>query len=320
MKRYFRIMAAFCGVLSVSAAYSAVPNNDHPATFLGPTLRGGFNSMLTDTSAYAISGEAGIRNLRAGGSVGWNIMQAHALKFSAEFLWQQINYAYFAGNNHDWANQGAVGAAYQYDLGRYVRFHPQLGLNGYYASASSAALGTETGTFINSSGVVQPFTNIQRLAGSHASGISPGFSIQAWQGMRAGIDLNYDNVRYDMRYEPSTTAKGWGGTAHLRQQLGDYIAVGASAAVREPFNHYQAELAWNTLPCYGAWSLKLIGAYTIGKHSLPNTYNVGFTVDYFLDMMRGIPEEDVKADFLAWMAKPAVYMPQVLAIADESVS
>ena len=223
----------------LNSAYAIVPNNDHPTTFLGPTVRGGFSSLITDSSAYSFNAEYGLKNLRGGGTVGWNILDAHRLKISGEYLWQRINYAYFSGNSHNWSNQGAVGGEYQYTMNQ-LRFNPQVGLSAYYANAGSTDQSIVSGTFVNSTGVSTSFTDTQRIAGSNASGISPGLTISPWRGGKAGLDLNYDNVRYDMKYEPTVTAKGWGGTVRASQQLTNNIVLGASAAVRQPFNNYQA--------------------------------------------------------------------------------
>ena len=78
------------------------------------------------------------------------------------------------------------------------------------------------------------------------------------------------------------------------------------------------------VPLLGAWNLGLFASYNDGKHTLPDTYNVGVTVDYFLDQSRddmdlirgGNCKEPVTDKMLAFVATPAVYMPQVLAIPD----
>lgn len=118
MKKAFRL-ALRLGILLLSintAAYASIPNNDDPTTFLGPIVRAGYTSPLTNTTAYSVAGEAGIKNLRIGGTVGWQIMNNQRLKLSAEYLTQNITYPFFSGDTDQWVQQGAIGADYQYNI------------------------------------------------------------------------------------------------------------------------------------------------------------------------------------------------------------
>ncbi len=307
--------------LCIHNAYADIPNNDHPLTFIGPTIRGGVTGLLTDTSGYSFAGEVAANNLRISGSVGWNIFDVHHLKLMADYLGQRMDYSFFNGDGNFSVDQGSAGIDYEFDVSPYSRWNPQFDLNAYYASAPNSPLNTQTGTFVNSTGVTQTYTDVQRLAGSNSTGISPGIFIYPWRGGKLGLALNYDNVRYNMKYQSNVNALGLGGTAQIRQQLPHEISIGAAAAVRQPFNSYQADIAWDTSPCFdGAWEFKVFGIYVAGKQTLPSTYNAGLSIDYFLDKKAGTTlSEQAKQNFLVWMAKPAVYIPQVLTIPDENV-
>src|SRR5579872_2216521 len=139
MKHGWKTLIFLRGVLLCvpSAFATSIPNNDHPTTFLGPTVRGDFNGLLTDTSGYSFMGEAGGRNLRVGASVGVGWMDNQRFKLSGEYLWQEIEYAFFSNNQHSWVDQGALGARYEYDLNPTLRFKPQLNLGAYYADSGS---------------------------------------------------------------------------------------------------------------------------------------------------------------------------------------
>ncbi len=337
MKRLSKLAIAISSTLaSVSiVCASSIPNTDNPTTFLGPTARLGYTSTLNNSTAYSLAGEAGIKNFRVGGTIGFKLAENQLFKISAEYLWQKITYAFFSGDTNQWVNQGAVGAAYQYEFVD-NSYKPQLGISGYFSHAPSKTLNDITGTYVNSQGFVTSFVDSRRIAGSNAAGVSPGISIAPWNGGRVGAEINYDNVRYDTRNAPNEDAKGLGGTLKLNQALTDNIDLGASAAVRQPFNNYAANLDWNHVPFYGDWTLGLFGDYTVGKNTLPNTWNLGLSANYFLDQrcpvmipanLKG--EADLKAEMvsqpindnlLAWTADPAVYMPQVLAIVDERVT
>src|SRR5258708_1514164 len=99
---------AFFGIFSI--AFANIPNTDHPTTFLGPSLRAGYTSTLTNTLAYSLAGEAGIKNFRVSGTAGWKIIENQYLKMTAEYLRQDITYAFYSGNTDQWVQQGALGA------------------------------------------------------------------------------------------------------------------------------------------------------------------------------------------------------------------
>jgi hypothetical protein len=331
MKKLFILALVFISTLLLyGAAYS---NNNH-TTFLGPTAAVGFTSALNDYTAYSVAGEAGLKNFRIGGTLGWKLAENQGFKVSGEYLWQKITYSFFSGNPDEWVQQGALGAAYQYDFLDYS-YRPEFDVSAYVSHAPSKTLGTVTGTLLNAQGVQVPFTEARRIAGSNGAGIAPGLAFVPWQGGRVFADLNYDSVRYNKTFSPNQDAIGFGGTIGLNQALTENVGLGLSAAVRRPFNNYAATLSWNNVPYFGEWTLGLFGDYTAGKNTLPNTYNAGISFDYFLDPRCGIAvpmnlkgERNLKGEatiqpindnLLAFTADPAVYMPQVLAIGDEKV-
>ncbi len=335
MKKLAKLtLVLMSSALFYSTAYSTnIPNTDNPKTFLGPTARVGFTSTLGDYSAYSVAGEAGIKNFRVGGTLGWKLTEFQRLKVSAEFLRQEITYAFFSGNTDQWMNQGAIGAAYQYDFADYS-YRPQFELSAYGSHAPSKSLNTVTGTFTNA-GMPTKFVDTRRIAGSNGAGIAPGLAITPWTGGRLSAAVNYDSVRYNKNYSPGENAVGLGGTLGFSQALTDTLSLGLAAEVRQPFNNYAANLSWSDVPYFDRWTLALFGDYTVGKSTLPNTYNVGLSANYFLDRRCGQPvpvnwkgERNLKGEvelqpyndgLLAWAADPAVYMPQVLAVVDEKI-
>ncbi|MBA2651108.1 MAG: hypothetical protein H0U73_02380 [Tatlockia sp.] len=258
--------------------------------------------------------------------IGWRIQDNQALKISGEYLRQDIIYSFFSGNSREWVQQGAIGAHYQYGLYQF-RFLPEFNLKAGYSHAPSKNLDPFRGSAITSSGlIIENFLNDRRIAGSDAGYVSPGVSVQPWYAARVGVELNYDNVEYDRIFGFGQHAKGLGGTANFTQRLGENTNFGCSVGVRDPFNAYQANIAY-TLPNKPNWSVGVGANYVDGKHYLPNTYNVGISVSYLVKEVQFAPnylEKDpivrpVQSGFSSWVAEPAIYLPQVLAISDEKI-
>lgn len=346
MKKRTSGMLIFSSALFLlSSAYAAIPNTDDPVTFLGPTLRLGFTNNITDTAAYSLGGQAGSRNYRLDAVLGTQLSSYQRIKISGEYIRQNIAYAFFDGNTDQWVQQGVISADFQYDLVDYT-YSPQLTLNAYYSQAPNKSLRTDAGYYTNASGVLQSFTEAKRIAGSNAGGISPGVAFAPWQGGKIALEANFDAIHYDTEYTPSDKISGAGGTVSINQYLSENVSVNAAGAFRQPYINYQGSIVWNNIPCYGNWNIGLQGEYTRGKNTLPDTYNVGITADYFLGQIFESPliktdgidqfmhadersrfsdgvsvsQRMERQDFLNWTAKPAVYMPQVLAIADSQVS
>lgn len=300
----------------------ALPNTDTPTTFLGPTIKGDFTRFMSDTSAFSVAAEAGAKNVRLDGTLGFRIWDNQRLKLSAEYLTQNIDYPFFSGNTAQWVQQGSLGGDYQYELGRYIYlYNPQLDVNAYYSHAPSKSLRVDSGIFVNN-GILSTFNDDKRIAGSNGAGISPGLTLSPWYGGQVGIRLHYDDVHYDVAQGKTEDANGFGGTAQLKQMMTDDVEIGASASVRQPFNAYQAHLTWLNVPFYGDWSIGVIGDYTIGKNQLPDTYNVGLSIDYLLERCpsASVAEREEALDFLNWTAASSAHLPQVLAIPDEKVT
>jgi hypothetical protein len=326
MNKFKNLALALLSSFLCLNAYASVPNDGHPTTFLGPTLKARYTAPLSDTLAYSLLGEAGLKNLRVGATLGWRLDCIQRLKFSAEWLRQDITYAFFSGDSNEWVDQWAFGAAYQYDFRGY-NYDPAFDLSAYYSHAPSRTLGTRSGTFTNNDGEAFYYTDLRRIAGSNAAGLAPGVSFTPWFGSRAGLEINYDHVNYDNKYISDRDANGLGATIRLAQSLPCNLALNLLASFRQPFNNYGAALGWVSPFYNGLLAVALDAAYTKGKESLPNTWNVGLSFDYVLEpcpmpaplSLKGeVSPAPIADPFWVWTARPAVYMPQVLAIVDEN--
>lgn len=307
-------------------ASAAIPNRNQPSTLLGPTFAVSTISTLDNLSAYNIGAEVAPRNYRVGGTLAWQIACQQRFKFSAEYLWQKIQFPFFSENNDYWVNQGAIGADYQYDLAELAfLLRPQLNLNFYYSHAKDKNLNQLHSRYIDGAGGRILFVEERHIAGSNAVGLSPGVAINPWCGGKIRADINYDRVRYHRNNAPNEDAVGFGGTLSLNQLIMKDVELDLTASLRQPFNYYQASLAFINLPYLGMWSVSVDASYTAGKHTLTNTYNIGVSVNYFQDLIcTDLPHIDYicennrnsSSQLLSFTAKPAIHMPEVLAITD----
>lgn len=330
--RYWITLTTILCSLSLSSNNYAdtVPNDDQPTTFLGPTIAGNFVSSIGSDSAYSIFGEAGGRNFRAGLTFGWNVGKNQRFKATGDYLWQRLDYGFFSGDEDYTAQQGSVSAAYQYDLAD-PRFQSKIGINGYFSYALDKSIGIITGQYLTPSQTLQPYSDLRRTTGARGRGISPAFSLVPWHGAVLTGEVNYDNVGYDQDYIKDRDAIGVGGTIRLDQAITQQVSFSGYAAVREPFNDYFASFQWSSLPCASQWVLGLFGEYTIGKLTLPTTYNVGISIDYFFDKRRvsttlpglkdPLPPQLTESDqLLEWTNKPSVRLPIVYSVRDDEVT
>lgn len=324
MKLTQRLLLATALCAAISSAYAEIPNTSSPSTFLGPVVKGSYTDRIYDKSAYSVLGEVGPKNYRVGATLGFIVEDDNYLKFSAEYLGQKITYAFLTGDTNEWVFQGALGAAYEYDMhgSRDARFN----IDGYMSYAPSKGLSDASATYYLGA-TPTTFSEGRRIAGSFAAGVSPGLSMLLWDGGRATIAGNYDNVRYDKNNSPMRSAIGVGGTAGLEQSITEDTELDMSAALRAPFNHYEATFLINNIPNLDGWILGLNGGYTSGKETLPNTWTVLVTADYqvdqsyerkFIHPSRDARRHRANDHLIAWTGKPAVYMPQVLAVTDET--
>lgn len=278
------------------------------------------SSYLAPNTAGMVAVEAGPRNYRASGTLGWELVPCHRLKVTGEWLWQNIDFNFATTPSREWVQQEALGVGYQYLLNNPVINY--LDLTGYYSHAPSKNLIAVD--FRDLAGRI--VSDERHIAGSNARGIAPAIHVVPWLGGEASFALNWDQVVYETQNRPRVDAKGYGGTTKFSQLfhgLGENYRLAGSAAARAPFNYYHAEIDW--IKPYFSSEL-LVGVftdYTQGKHSLTNTSLVGLNVSYVMDKVitcRTAGPIVQSNSLVNWVQDPAVYMPRVLALSDEKIN
>lgn len=322
MNQFVKFAALGCALLGIGVA---VADTNTPTTFLGSTVHLGATQPINDTAAYNLLTEFGNNNVRVGATLGFQVFDSQYLKVSGEYLWQNIEYSFLSGNSKEWVNQGAVGAVYEYVHNNFAA----LDLTGYVSHANNKSLSDVTFTPIGST---TELDYNRRIAGSKAFGFGPGFSVMPWYNGKIGLIMNYDKVVYDTLYEKNHQSVGLGGTFTFDQSITDNLDFGVTAAIRAPFNTYGARINWTNFYNNNHVSLGLYGDYTDGKDALPNTWiaGLGFNYDFDAPVVAATTAANKhphdrkqvlgSSSVAAWASTPAVYMPQVLAIAESRVN
>jgi hypothetical protein len=319
-KRLGMLFCCFLSMTHLSYAMTTAPGvSPHSNAFLGSVVAGHVTTLLGSDLGSSVGVEGGSRQNRAHVTLGWLVTDNQRIKFTGEYLWQNIDYNFYSGTVRHWVKQGAIGAGYHYSL--YHNLVSDLHLAGYYSHAPSLALSASSGNYTEA-GSLYYYTDLKRLAGSNAAGISPGFAVRPWAGAALALSANYDHVHYATQYRPAFTLFGLGGTVDFTQAFADHWQLAASAASRVAFNHYQAGMNWYQAFNAGLLTVGLLGGYDQGKHTLPNTAVVSLNIGYAFAQDNPPANHLADADTVltTWLAEPAVHMPQVLAIADEAVT
>ena len=101
------------------------------------------------------------------------------------------------------------------------------------------------------------------------------------------------------------------------------------AEIRKPYNYYEGGITWTNSDSCNHLTLGVYTAHTDGKYKLPNSTEIGVELGYVFGLTDledcGVTQSDCcepcvpcTGDLLAWISRPAVYVPQVLAIPEET--
>ncbi len=297
MLRIFSFLMLFSFVYASNSLADSKRNN-----FLGGVFQGQYSTPDNSNIIGTAVAEVGPRNYRASATGAIKLNENHGIKLTAEYLRQNIDYTFALGNTREWVQQTAVGAAYAFfPTDSWVR---QYEASTYYSYAPSKDLSSiSNGLQIND----------RRIAGSNAFGMKLGLVFKPWSTMHTKVSANYDNVVYDMRWGAGVSAKGLGGELDIHQTLFADVSLIGNASVRQPFNSYKLGVEKHLGKSNLAVGVE--GVLVRGRYGLPNTQNVFVTLKY--PSAKTELAHKFGNDFAQWAKRPAVYLPQVLAIADQ---
>lgn len=267
---------------------------------------------VTENSAVAFLAEAGRRNLRFNGTFGLLVDCENRCKVSGEYLQQKLGYNYTTGRARRWVRQVALGAAYEHDFcNPYITSGE---VSGYLSYAPNRHLSSEE---------CNGFLYSRRIAGSIAYGFEIGSTIKLWPCAFFFLDANYDSVNYRRKYHSHKHVQGFGGSIGFHQQFYESVGFDLRAEFRRPFNFYRASLSWSH-PQYTGLTIGIFGSHTRGKSNLPSNTMAGIELNYvFSDLFKtdqcnnSCSSIFCNPELACWVTTPAIYLPEVLAIAEE---
>lgn len=301
------------GPLSFIANYSA---------HLGTSVTAKWTQGLGQYTAMALDAEYGRQQQRINGTFGVLLGRGNMLKVTGEYLRQKLDFDFDSGTISQWIGQQAYGAMYTYVLPHNSIFLAGITADVSYSMASSKNLATKY--FYDTGG--HAYANFRRIAGGVDEHAELGVNLlhQVWTSVN--LALNYDVVKYATKYNVTdNNTRGFGAVLGLQQLLSRYTKLKANLDYNKAYKDYKIELD-QLLPFSGnQLQLSLAGehlitagsgnfsrdnriqlgaAYSFGTHGKTEGYNLGTSIDSHTNLVN-------------WTQTPAVYMPQVLAIADQ---
>ncbi len=277
---------------------------------------------ICDNSAVSFLGEIGSKIYRINGSYGAFYGDCHRLKVGGEFLGEKFHYNFSSGRVHRWTHQWAAGGKYQYLVDDWFCFLEGIQLTGSYSRATSHSLSSVLCETENE-------TISRRIAGASNWNVEGGLIISPWECARLIGTVGYDSTDYHRHFSHDKRVRGVSGSVWFVQRLWDCFVFDVKGEFRKAYNYLEGRLAWNDNIWDGDVSIAVFGGYTWGKEHLPSSSNAGVELRYAWN--RGdccntccdpCASNDccpnVCNDLADWLVEPAVYMPTVLAIAEES--
>lgn len=283
---------------------------------LGAILGADYLQMFNES--FGVSGKftLGGKERRANITTGFAMSPDQQVKFTYEYLAQNLNFDFASGAVQEWVDQHAIGGAYQYLL-RHEILH-SFEISGYTVRANSNDLSSvafnETDFSTNSSAYD---VNYRRIAGGTENTLQAALNLLPLKDTALTVGAGYSSLTYDTQYEASPSNSGLAYKVEMTHILTPKTkltgGVNAVASGRE----HNVGIS-HILPQGVEVAIK--GQYIAGEAGLPDSKNVALNFTY------PAPQQYTLGGFASglqelrnWIEKPVVYKTRVLAIKDEMV-
>jgi hypothetical protein len=286
----------------------------------GYILNGHWTNYLNLRNAFGFELDFGGDEFRLGGTWAHALSEQQRFKITAEHLAQRPNYNFFAENDTEWQGQNAFGAAYQFLLER--QYITALNISAYGAIAED-----ESFSNVKFAQNQQTFTDIRHSNGGNSYGAMGGISLQFWPTGLINVAANYDAVSYDPLYVSAPNRQGLGATVGFDQLVSDRVRFTASASDLQPYNQFQAKLAWLAYTRPGRHlEIAALGSRVEGNIPVGADNRLGISLAYSWGgnpdrpaYVYSLPTTTNAFDLSEWTSTPAVHLPEVLAVKDEHI-
>ncbi|KPJ67267.1 MAG: hypothetical protein AMJ43_05220 [Coxiella sp. DG_40] len=287
----------------------------------GIYLQGKFTQLLNPYFATSLDIESGQKLRRFNATFGYLLSLKQRLKFSAEYLTQNLTFDFISGEVNKWVGQNAYGITYEYLLP--YDFVKSIVFNVFYSKAQSENL-SPIFYFDQNDQLYEDFRYIAGATDTHGS---LQVNLLPIKNTLLGLQLNYDNLNYNKKYPcEDDSYNGFDFTINLQQLITKQLKLQLSASRVPAYQDYHAEIDWLIHSMSGTrFELGLNGERIIGNHGLQSDIRVGVNLNLRLGVNKtnsathgyNLNLTDNFTDLSDWTAKPAVYMPQVLAVKNE---
>lgn len=304
------LFSIFCLSISSAFAHKEDHRRDLPEDKL-PDFRFAIEPYrIGEISAVSGIVQVGLRDYRFNGTYAVAIMEKHLFKVSAEYLRQKLGFGYTSGHIHKWVDQYAIGAKSRLELDCGYLDHLDMGM--VYSHSPSKNLGRKLDKGQN-------YVVRRRIAGADAVSAELETSMRIFKGAVAG-NLFYDYVRFDQKYHSKKTVAGPGLGLSVYHPFICTTVLHLAAELRRPFLFLQARVDSKVRLGSKVFTAGAFIESTKGYASIPSSTLFG--VEFFFDFgpkklpasSTGCPEISLLEQFAA---SPAVFRPQVLAMADQ---
>lgn len=254
--------------------------------------------------AYGVSGlvEAGRQTRRFNGTFGCKFHDFCYGKVSGEYLNQKLGLQFYSGREHHWLEQGAIGIS----LCQFILCPLEWKFS--YSCAGSKTLRSK---------VVpkQNFICDKRIAGSNALTASLSSAFAIWEGWLS-FEISYDFAKFHRKYQGTRIVQGPGAKMEWDQRLFDLFSLHLGLDVEAPFIFYEARLS---MPCRifnYPFGLGVYAQRVSGRQRVASSSRIG--IELAVDFQCSRSQQESFCSLKTWVGKPAVYMPEVLVIKDQS--
>jgi len=242
-----------------------------------------------------------------------NVTLGHAfsfnqqIKFSYEYLAQNLPFDFASGETNEWVNQNAFGIAYRYLFPGAI--FQGFDLTGYYIFAGNKDL-SDIIYYQNN----DAYLNLRRIAGGSEQTLSGGLILAPSNRLLINLGGGYSHLVYDTQYEDNQDRTAIAYHSEIEWFISPWTKLAANIANSAAETDSSIKIS-QIFPTHIEASLR--GEYSQGQAGQPDSANLTLALSY--PVLNYKPTADSLCDLKAWVEKPIIHMPRVLAIKDEKI-